>query len=113
MPDSLPAPTALMVYWRPGCPYCAVLRRRLRRAGLAYEAVDIWQDEKAAAFVRSVNSGNETVPTVAVAGHTLTNPSVRQVTDLIRQHAPHLLPSPAQSPDARGRYRGWPWRRAE
>lgn len=109
MPDPVPAP--LRVYWRPGCLYCTALRRRLRRAGLAYEAVDIWQDEKAAAYVRSVNSGNETVPTVVVAGHTLTNPSVRQVMDLIRQHAPQLLPSTAQSPDAR-RW-PWPWRRAE
>ena len=41
-----------------------------------------WADEEGAAYVRSVNDGNETVPTVWFAdGSTLTNPSARQVQD--------------------------------
>jgi len=35
--------------------------------------LNIWTDPAAAAFVRSVNGGDETVPTVAVAGETLVN----------------------------------------
>ena len=67
------------VYWRPGCPFCGSLRRGLRRAGLPTHDVDIWSDPTAAGFVRQHAHGNETVPTVDVAGTVLVNPTVRQV----------------------------------
>ena len=35
---------------------------------MKYTEVNIWKDPAAAAFVRSVADGNETVPTVTVAG---------------------------------------------
>ncbi|GAA3004449.1 mycoredoxin [Streptosporangium longisporum] len=69
----------VVVYWRPGCPYCMRLRTRLRLTGLRYSEVDIWKDPDAAAFVRSVADGNETVPTVTVAGRAMVNPSAGQV----------------------------------
>jgi mycoredoxin len=63
-----------VVYWRPGCSYCLRLRFRLgRRAREAYW-VDIWRDPDAAAAVREVNEGNETVPTVFHGGGAHTNP---------------------------------------
>lgn len=40
---------------------------------------DIWDDEDARGFVRSVNGGCETVPTVCVGTTVLTNPSGAQV----------------------------------
>jgi mycoredoxin len=82
----------VVVYWRPGCPFCIALRLRLRRTRLKYREVNIWQDAEAAAFVRSVADGNETVPTVTVAGHPMVNPSRRRVLSSVRAHAPHLLP---------------------
>ncbi|MGW4704156.1 glutaredoxin domain-containing protein [Streptomyces sp. NPDC004285] len=63
-----------IVYWRPGCQFCIRLRIRLgRRAGRAHW-VNIWRDPDGAAAVRAVNDGNETVPTVFVAGRPHTNP---------------------------------------
>ena len=41
--------------------------------------MNIWQDPEAAALVRSVNEGNELVPTVQVGETFLSNPTVRQV----------------------------------
>lgn len=41
--------------------------------------VNIWDDPEAAAFVRSVARGNETVPTVAVGEIAMVNPSVKDV----------------------------------
>ena len=41
--------------------------------------VDIWADPDGAAYVRSVNDGNETVPTVVIDGVAHTNPSPRAV----------------------------------
>lgn len=77
---SAPSPTgAVTVYWRPGCPYCASLRRGLRRAGLATSEVNIWADRRSAATVRFLAGGNETVPTVVVGGTSFVNPSAAQV----------------------------------
>ena len=72
------------VYTRPGCPYSFLLRRGLRRRRIAFTEVDIWQDPAAAAAVRAVADGNETVPTVHVAGQWLVNPSAARVEQLAR-----------------------------
>lgn len=69
----------ITVYWRLGCPFCMMLSGQLEHAGVRAEWIDIWQSPGAAAFVRSVNDGNETVPTVVVAGQSLTNPSLEEV----------------------------------
>ncbi len=77
------AAPALTVYWRPGCPYCASLRRRLRRHQVPADWCNIWHEPAAAAFVRSAAGGNETVPTVVVGGSAHVNPSWSQLRDLL------------------------------
>ena len=69
------------VYWRPGCGFCTALLSRLAGSDLAYETVNIWEDEHAAAYVRSVARGNETVPTVRIGDVALVNPSYRQLVE--------------------------------
>lgn len=80
------------VYWRPGCGFCAGLLRALDRIGLEHVRRNIWDDEDAAAFVRSVANGNETVPTVVVGEHALVNPTGEEVLAAVADLAPHLLP---------------------
>ncbi|MFI6475420.1 glutaredoxin domain-containing protein [Streptomyces sp. NPDC050516] len=63
-----------VVFWRPGCKYCLRLRIRLGRNARQLHWVDIWRDPAGAATVRAANDGNETVPTVVVAGRPHTNP---------------------------------------
>ncbi len=63
------------IYWRPGCPFCLTLTTALRGVSGRATWVDIWADEDARAFVRSVNDGNETVPTVVIDGVAHTNPA--------------------------------------
>lgn len=92
MPET-PNPDEVVVYWRPGCPFCSMLRSGLQRTGLPFREVDIWQDPEAAAFVRSVANGNETVPTVQVGPAAAVNPSPAEVLDMVRRHAPGLLPT--------------------
>ena len=72
------------VYSRPGCPYCYLLRRGLRRRHIAFTEVNIWTDPAAAAAVRAAADGNETVPTVHVAGQWLVNPRAATVDQLAR-----------------------------
>ncbi len=77
-------------YWRPGCPFCLALRGPLRRSGLPVREINIWEDPQAAARVRSVANGNETVPTVFVGSHALVNPSMGRVWAAVGDHAPDL-----------------------
>jgi glutaredoxin-like protein len=93
------------VFWRPGCPWCVRLRRGLRRAGISVNEVNIWENSAAAAEVRSLTGGNETVPTVKVGEALMINPSVRRVINEISMQAPQLLTN-AQSRASAGRHLG-------
>lgn len=81
----------VVLYWRPLCPYCMKLRLSLFLTRLPHTKVNIWKDREAAAFVRSVADGNETVPTVTVAGHAMVNPSKSRIFESVGEYAPHLL----------------------
>jgi glutaredoxin len=88
--DQAPS-TAVEFYWRPGCPFCSMLERNLAQVDLPLAKRNIWDDPEAAAFVRSVADGNETVPTVVVAGRAMVNPPAELVTEVVAEFAPHLL----------------------
>ncbi|KQU37420.1 glutaredoxin domain-containing protein [Rhodococcus sp. Leaf233] len=64
-----------LIYWRPGCIFCLRLRVALLLRGKKAVWTNIRADAAAAARVRSVNDGNETVPTVFVGTEHRTNPS--------------------------------------
>ncbi|HVV22316.1 MAG TPA: glutaredoxin domain-containing protein [Pseudonocardiaceae bacterium] len=81
------ADSEIVMYARPGCPFCTMLRADLAAAGLDYRERDIWQDPEAAAAVRAVANGNETVPTINVGDVWLVNPSVDQIQDALREAA--------------------------
>jgi mycoredoxin len=98
---------AIEFYWRPGCPFCIALRSRLRRSRIPVREVNIWADPDAAARVRGVAGGNETVPTVFVGERALVNPNIKQVIALVRETAPHLLDE-AEAGQSRRRF--WPFR---
>lgn len=57
---------AVVVLWRPGCPYSSALRRRVSREGLRVHWVNIWRDEDAYELCRSINQGSEETPTAMV-----------------------------------------------
>jgi mycoredoxin len=70
----------LTMYSTSWCGYCRRLKSQLDREGIGYTVVDIEQDDAAAAYVMSVNGGNQTVPTVQFPdGTALTNPTIVQV----------------------------------
>ena len=83
---------AITFYWRPGCGFCMRLDRGLSRLGVPLVKQNIWDEPDAAAFVRSVANGSETVPTVVVGDQAMVNPSLDLVVAALHQHAPHLVP---------------------
>ncbi|KOG10431.1 glutaredoxin domain-containing protein [Streptomyces viridochromogenes] len=76
-----------VVFWRPGCKYCIRLRIRLGRSARQLHWVNIWRDPAGAAAVRAANDGNETVPTVVVAGRPRTNPDPEWVREQLSPSA--------------------------
>lgn len=66
-------------YWRPGCGFCSRLERNLANHDVTLRKHNIWDDPAHAAVVRSFARGNETVPTVVVAGVGMVNPSADAV----------------------------------
>jgi glutaredoxin-like protein len=73
------------LYWRPGCGFCARLMRELDGLSIPADRRNIWEDEEAAAFVRSVARGNETVPTVVVGQQAMVNPRGQEVVAALRR----------------------------
>jgi glutaredoxin len=51
---------------------------------VTYDEVNIWDDPEAAAFVRSVANGNETVPTVVIGGVAHVNPPPQLIIDSVQ-----------------------------
>ena len=64
-----------------------MLQRDIQHAGLEVDYRNIWDDPDAAAFVRSVARGNETVPTVAVGDTALVNPRIGELIDAIERQS--------------------------
>lgn len=85
-------------YWRPGCGFCAHLHRELNKLDVPMEMHNIWEDPAAAAFVRSVANGNETVPTIVVENTSIVNPTPAQVMAALADSAPHLVPEDYEPP---------------
>lgn len=76
-----------IIFWRSGCKYCLRLRIRLGRSAHQLHWVDIWRDPAGAAAVRAANNGDETVPTVFVAGRPHVNPDPEWVREQLSPSA--------------------------
>jgi mycoredoxin len=81
------AETDIVMYARPGCPFCTMLRADLGAAGLSYRERNIWQDPAAAAAVRAVANGNETVPTINIGDVWMVNPSIEEIQQVLHAAA--------------------------
>ncbi|MFN8439952.1 MAG: glutaredoxin domain-containing protein [Caldilineaceae bacterium] len=71
---------SITLYGHATCPGVPPVKAMLSQAKVPYRYVDIHQDQQAAATVRSINNGNESVPTLVFPdGSTLTEPSGNQL----------------------------------
>ncbi|MCB0124260.1 MAG: glutaredoxin domain-containing protein [Caldilineaceae bacterium] len=70
----------ITVYGHPTCPGVGPVRAMLGQSKVDYTYINIRQDPDGAAIVRSINNGNESVPTLVFPdGTTLTEPSVGEL----------------------------------
>ncbi|MPV38325.1 mycoredoxin [Georgenia subflava] len=80
MTTQAPEAGTITMYSTSWCGYCRRLKTQLDKEGIAYNEVNIEEDETSASFVESVNDGNQTVPTVVFPdGTAATNPSLNEV----------------------------------
>lgn len=86
-------------YWRPGCPFCMNLERKLDKLNVPLDKKNIWDDAAHAATVRSIADGNETVPTVVIGKAKMVNPSADQVLQAMSHQAPELIPEGVTVPE--------------
>lgn len=72
--------TPITLYGTPICPGLPPVRGLLARAKVPYTYIDISRDRAAAAQVRAINDGNESVPTLVFPdGSSLTEPTAGQL----------------------------------
>lgn len=73
-------PDTIIVYGHPNCPTLGPVKGLLTQSNVKFEYIDIHQDSVAAARVRAINNGNESVPTLVFPdGSTLTEPTVGEL----------------------------------
>lgn len=72
----------IVVYGHPGCLAVKPVTMLLENSGTEFDYIDIHQNDAARAAVRSINHGNESVPTIVFPdGATLTEPSNKILID--------------------------------
>ncbi len=78
----LPPADGIVVYGTEWCPDCSRARRLLERNNVAYSWVDVDRERQADAFVRSVNQGKRSVPTIVFPdGSILVEPTNQYLTE--------------------------------
>ncbi len=84
--DSSSSNDEIVMYTTTWCPDCRRAKRVFASAGVPYREVDIARHPDAAATVRRINSGNESVPTIVFPdGSVLVEPSTRELEAKLRQ----------------------------
>ena len=59
----------VVIYWRPGCPFCERLDAKLGELGNHATWVNIWEDPQAEEHVKSLNNGDQAAGDGTAAGH--------------------------------------------
>ena len=79
--------SVVTVYSTTWCGPCIRLKAQLDDAGIAYRVVDVDRHPEAGAKIEEVTGGLRIVPSVDVDGLLLVNPTLRDVTEAVRDSA--------------------------
>ncbi|MGJ3239493.1 MAG: glutaredoxin domain-containing protein [Anaerolineae bacterium] len=76
----------IIMYGTPSCPMVPPMKGLLKQAQVTYEYINITQDSEAREHVRTINQGNESVPTfIFPDGSTLTEPSAGEMKSKLKE----------------------------
>ncbi len=79
-------PSTVVMYFTTWCPDCRRARRVLESEQVAFLGVDIDLDARAEQFVKSLNRGNRSVPTIIFPdGSRMVEPDNEQLTQKLQQ----------------------------
>ena len=73
----------IKIYGADWCPDCVNAKKFLDSKGVAYEYIDITDNEQAIALVEQINNGRRVIPTLLVDGVSHTNPGIASLMKLI------------------------------
>jgi mycoredoxin len=74
------SPRDVLVYKTQWCGASRAALRFLDKHAIPYRAIDIDEDDEAAALVQALNHGNRSVPTIMINGvHAMTEPSRKEL----------------------------------
>lgn len=73
----------IKIYGADWCPDCVNAKKFLDSKGVAYEYIDITDNEQAIALVEQINNGRRVIPTLVVDGKTYTNPGIAGLMKII------------------------------
>jgi glutaredoxin 3 len=54
----------VIIYTKPGCPYCAAAKASLKAEGIEYEEFNVKKDPEALQRMLEINGGRRVVPTI-------------------------------------------------
>ena len=75
-------PREIVLYGSRWCPDCGRARSWLKRNGFAWLDIDVDADPRAAEFVRQINGGNRSVPTICLpVGDPLVEPTDAELSE--------------------------------
>lgn len=79
----------IKMYATTWCSDCRMARRWFDSRGIPYEYINIEEDDKAAEYVRCVNGGRQSVPTIIFPdGSVLVEPSPRELAAKLQDEDP-------------------------
>lgn len=58
----------VVIFTKPGCPYCAAAKEDFRRRGVAFTEYNVLADPRARERMLALNGGKRSVPTIVEGG---------------------------------------------
>ena len=90
--DAMTKQERIKMYATPWCGDCRMAKRWFDAHGIAYDYINIEEDDNAAAYVVRVNKGMQSVPTIVFPdGSILVEPGARQLAAKCLQDPPPTL----------------------
>ncbi len=73
----------IKVYGADWCSDCIIVKNFLEEKGIIYEYIVITNNNEAIKFLKKVNNGKKTIPTIEINGEIYSNPGINKLINII------------------------------